>query len=139
MFRILKRRACDERGQSSVEIALVLPVLLLMLAGLVDFGRAFQAYIVVTNAAREGARYGSLFPDDADGIVDATTQGASDIGASLDADDIDINDLGAPPGGTIRVTVTYLLDTILGSVIGASSLTIRGSTAMVVFGMDVGP
>lgn len=45
-------------GQSLVETAIVLPILLLLLAAVVDFGRAFDAYIVLTNAVREGARFG---------------------------------------------------------------------------------
>ena len=51
-----------ERGQSLVETAIVFPILLLLLAAVVDFGRAFDAYIVLTNAAREGARYGAIHP-----------------------------------------------------------------------------
>src|SRR5436190_5518770 len=45
-------------GQAVVEFALVLPVLLLLLAGAVDLGNGFQTYIALTNAAREGAHYG---------------------------------------------------------------------------------
>jgi Flp pilus assembly protein TadG len=43
-----------------VELALVLPLLLVVIAGIVDFGFAFQRYEVVANAAREGARLGSM-------------------------------------------------------------------------------
>jgi Flp pilus assembly protein TadG len=49
-----------ERGTALVELALVLPLLLVVIAGIVDFGFAFQRYEVITNAAREGARLGSL-------------------------------------------------------------------------------
>jgi len=45
-----------EAGQSLVEFAMVLPMFLLMLFALVDFGRGFYTWLVVTNAAREGAR-----------------------------------------------------------------------------------
>lgn len=55
-------RRSRERGQSLVETAIVVPVLLLLLAAVIDFGRAFDAYIVLTNAAREGARFGSVRP-----------------------------------------------------------------------------
>jgi Flp pilus assembly protein TadG len=44
------------RGQSLVEFALVLPLLLLLLMGVFDFGRAIYAYNAVSNAAKEGAR-----------------------------------------------------------------------------------
>lgn len=54
------RRWHSERGAELIEFALVLPILLLLIAGVVDFGMMFQAYEVVTNAAREGARVGVL-------------------------------------------------------------------------------
>ena len=44
------------RGAAAVEFALLLPVFLLVIAGIVDFGRAFFTQITLTNAAREGAR-----------------------------------------------------------------------------------
>jgi Flp pilus assembly protein TadG len=48
-----------ERGAALVELAMVLPLLLVVIAGIVDFGLAFQRYEIVANAAREGARLGS--------------------------------------------------------------------------------
>ena len=50
----------NERGQSVIEMALTLPLLLLVVFGIIDFGFMFQRYEVVTNAAREGARLGVL-------------------------------------------------------------------------------
>ncbi|WP_162164488.1 TadE/TadG family type IV pilus assembly protein [Intrasporangium chromatireducens] len=52
---MLVRRRTD-RGASAVEFALVLPLFLLVIAGVVDFGRALFTQVVLTNAAREGAR-----------------------------------------------------------------------------------
>lgn len=46
-----------QRGQSVVELALLMPILLWFCLGLVDFGRAFYTHVGLTNAAREGARY----------------------------------------------------------------------------------
>jgi Flp pilus assembly protein TadG len=54
------RSRCGERGAALVEFALVAPLLLVVIAGIVDFGFLFQRYEVLTNAAREGARLGSL-------------------------------------------------------------------------------
>ena len=48
--------ALKERGAAAVEMAIVLPLLLLVIGGLVDFGRAFYLNAVITNASREGAR-----------------------------------------------------------------------------------
>jgi Flp pilus assembly protein TadG len=51
-------RACrDRRGQALAEFALVLPLVLLFMAGIIEMGRAWNIYQAVTDAAREGARY----------------------------------------------------------------------------------
>ena len=57
----LSRR--QDRGAAAVELAIVLPVLLLVLFGLIDFGRAFNANMALTQAAREGARVAALGGD----------------------------------------------------------------------------
>ena len=46
----------NRKGQSLVETALVLPIILLILTGIIDFGLVFNNYLVVSNASREGAR-----------------------------------------------------------------------------------
>lgn len=48
-----------ERGQSVVEVALILPLLLMILVGMVEVGWAMRAHLTVTSASREGARFGS--------------------------------------------------------------------------------
>lgn len=45
-------------GQAMVEFALVLPILILIIMGVFDLGRAIYGYNVISNSAREGARYG---------------------------------------------------------------------------------
>ena len=57
----------DDRGASAVEFALLLPVLLLIVFGIVDFGRAFNAQITLTQAAREGVRTYALTGDASQG------------------------------------------------------------------------
>jgi Flp pilus assembly protein TadG len=54
--RTLSRAWKDERGQSLAEFALILPVLLLLIAGIIEFGRGWNISQVVADAAREGAR-----------------------------------------------------------------------------------
>jgi Flp pilus assembly protein TadG len=54
------RRLRSERGAELIEFALVCPLLLFIIMGLVDFGFMFQRFEVVTNAAREGARMAVL-------------------------------------------------------------------------------
>ena len=64
------RRARPRGGQSTVELALLLPVFLLVLVGVVDLGRAFYRYAVLTNSVREGARIATFDQ------TEATIQGA---------------------------------------------------------------
>ena len=58
----LRRRVRSEKGAELIEVALTLPLLLLVLLGIIEFGFLFQEYEVVTNAAREGARIAALVP-----------------------------------------------------------------------------
>src|SRR5215469_14940436 len=48
--------ANSERGAAAVEFALLLPLLVMLIFGMIDFGRAINAQITITQAAREGAR-----------------------------------------------------------------------------------
>src|SRR5436190_22119522 len=57
--RKLKQHRTRPRGQAIVEFAIVLPVLLAMLFGVLEFGRMIFIYSAVTNASREAARFGS--------------------------------------------------------------------------------
>jgi len=56
-------RQQPEDGVALVEFAMVLPLLLVLAFGIIDFGRAFQTWITLTNAAREGARLGTVSQD----------------------------------------------------------------------------
>jgi Flp pilus assembly protein TadG len=55
------RRREDVRGQSLVEFALVLVPLFILLLGIIQFGFIFNTYVTMTNAAREGARTGTIY------------------------------------------------------------------------------
>ena len=58
----------SEHGQSMVELALTITILMILLAGVIDMGRAFFTYMAMRDAAQEGAAYGSLNPYDESGI-----------------------------------------------------------------------
>lgn len=51
------RKTWSERSQSVAEFSLVIPVLMLLALGIVDFAMGFKSYVELTNATREGARY----------------------------------------------------------------------------------
>ena len=60
-LRKLATLARDEEGQNLVEFALLLPVLMYVLMGIIQFGFIFAAYLTLNNAVREGARWGSIY------------------------------------------------------------------------------
>lgn len=61
--RFLSRGTRGSRAQATVEFALVSGLLLLLIFGSIDFGRLFFTWASMTNAAREGARFGSVHPE----------------------------------------------------------------------------
>jgi Flp pilus assembly protein TadG len=73
----------SECGSSLIEMAFIMPLLLLILFGVVDFGRAYYLAIEVAGAARAGAVYGSQYPTDTVGMTNATKLNAPDVPASL--------------------------------------------------------
>ncbi|MFH1484962.1 MAG: TadE family protein [Chloroflexota bacterium] len=62
----IRRCVQGQAGTGTVEFAIVAMVLVLLLLGTWDFGRLFNAWLVVTNAAREGARYGAIYGSERD-------------------------------------------------------------------------
>lgn len=61
MLKLIRaRRKNGEKGQALVEFTLLVPIFLLLLFAIVDFGMGFHAWITVTNSAREGARLGAV-------------------------------------------------------------------------------
>ena len=70
-------RRMGEQGASAVEFALILPILMLLIGGVVDYGRYFFTEIQLTNAAREGARAGIVLGDP---VLRATAAGSATPG-----------------------------------------------------------
>jgi len=68
MTRNVLRLRRDTRGTALLEMALALPMMLLIAAGIFEFGRAYQTWQIITNAAREGARI-AVLPGTTDSMV----------------------------------------------------------------------
>lgn len=95
-----------ERGAAAVEFALVVPMLLVLLLGIVEFSRAYHAQVAVSAAAREGARAMAI-QDDVDAAVDETVAAAPSLQPGLDASHVEVSSAGCTPGQTVAVTVSY--------------------------------
>ncbi len=118
-----KRIFCNisprNHGQSMVEFALILPVFVLVFAGIFDLGRAFYASITITNAAREGARYGTLNPKDQPGMRQAAIQEAQNSGITITNSNVSVTcpsfiaSSGCDRGQPLRVTITYLYNQMI--------------------------
>lgn len=111
-------RKARDRGTAAVEFALVLPVLLLIVFGIIDFGRALNAQITLTGAAREGVRLAALgYPDAAiQARVAAAAPGLSGLTATVTAS----CPPGAGPSADAEVDVSYSFSFItpVGAVVG---------------------
>jgi Flp pilus assembly protein TadG len=68
-----------DQGSSLVETALVVPLLMLLLLGAVDFGRAFYLSMEISGAAQGAAEYGIQYPYDTSGMHTAATTDAPDV------------------------------------------------------------
>ncbi len=77
--RLTRSLAGQQRGQALLEAAVTLPILLLIAAGIFEFGRAFQTWQVLTNAAREGARV-AVLPNPAEGSVETRVRAYMESG-----------------------------------------------------------
>lgn len=95
-----------DRGAAAVEFALLLPLLLLMVFGMIDFGLALHAKVTITQAAREGARLAAL--GQVSTVVKARTQGAA-TGLTVPAAAITVTTCAptAPVTADGSVTITY--------------------------------
>jgi Flp pilus assembly protein TadG len=104
---IFKRNKPGERGAAAVEFALILPILLLLVLGLVEFGRAFNVQISLTNAAREGARYMAIHNHEGDAKAAAIFAAPSVFNPEITEDDITISPSPCNVGKAVTVTIDY--------------------------------
>lgn len=121
----MKKRLRHEDGQSMVEFALILPVFLLILCGIIDFGWLFYNQLSLNNACREGARYAVV--NTAEGantqaiiehIENTTTTVFANDGVNIN---IEYSSPGDPTLGDVTVSLeaditffTPVLSTVLG-------------------------
>jgi Flp pilus assembly protein TadG len=129
--RVARQR---EKGQSLVEVAFLLPILILLLAVVIDASRAFDALIVLTNAVRQGARYASLEPNPSldqikqmvvDDVVGSGTNVTNMSDFSADHVSVDVD-----PGVAVTVTASYEFPLWFGGILGMPTLTLEKTAVM---------
>ncbi len=130
-MKLIKKNSFSERGQSFVELAISLVLLLMLLMAVLDFGRAFFTWIALRDAAQEGAIYGSIAPADQTQIINRVRSSSNtpvdltDTGAV----DVQVDATVACHGNQITVTVTFnnfeIATPFMSTILGTSSFPIR--------------
>jgi Flp pilus assembly protein TadG len=148
-----RRRLASETGSQLVEFALVLPILLLLIAGIAEFGFLFQSYEVTTNAAREGARLAVLPGNEEDDyakvvarVNDYMTMSGLPGTFTTAAVPQAVPILGGSTANGVRVTVTYTYDALfIGPIVSiinqtfADTITYQATALMRTHAEAVGP
>jgi Flp pilus assembly protein TadG len=123
----------DDRGAAAVEFALVMPILLLLLFGIIEFARAWNVRQTLTDAAREGARVAvvgnnmiprQLLEDSVRSIVNSAAQRAG-----LDANYLTVTPTGVGIGATAQVQVEYIYQPMITLVLQVP-ITMRTTAVM---------
>ena len=124
-MRTTKMNSKSERGQSMVEFAFGFVVLLLLLSGAVDGGRALFTYMALRDSAQEGALYGSINPNDTAGMINRVkAQSTSPINLATQYTSGDI-DFIQP--GEVRVETAYVGGTNTGCITEGIEVTVAYS------------
>jgi Flp pilus assembly protein TadG len=110
MNKKMIKKTKGQRGASAIEFAIILPVLLVILVGIMEFGYVMYAKEVITNASREGARRGIVFsdprPTDAE-IVQAVNDYCSNLIPTATVT-TQVTRVGDAAGDPLTVSVNYL-------------------------------
>ncbi|WP_416416623.1 TadE/TadG family type IV pilus assembly protein [Paenarthrobacter aromaticivorans] len=102
-----------ERGAVAVEMAILLPLLLLILVGIIEFGRVLNVQVSLTQAAREGARYAAVNYDkgglNVSGVALAAAPSLNGLGVTVTD-----NASSCKPGSNVKVTTSVSLTSMSG-------------------------
>ena len=122
------------RGQSIVELALTLPVLMVLMAGVLDLARAFSVAGICANAVREGARYGATNPTNTSAIKDRVIEEAAGAPITLDPSEVTVTTAsGTTSGNPITVEVKHDVQLLLAQALGFAPPTIVRHATMAIF------
>jgi Flp pilus assembly protein TadG len=114
----------SERGAVAVEFALVLPVLLLLVMGIMEFGRAYNAQLSLTHAAREGVRVMAISNDQAAART-AAKNAAVSLNPALADSNISFSPTSCSAGNQMTLTISYSLSSMTG-IAGPFTMTGKG-------------
>ena len=105
----------NEKGQAVVELALMLPILMLIICGIIEMGWLFSNKLMLSNISREGARFGVIYSLDSNQLQDIRDKVLSLIPAYAQNEvtvNVSYSDTITPRRGDIVVDVTYQAHTL---------------------------
>ena len=125
----------SQRGQSLVEVAITMVIMLVLLLSTFEFGYAFLYYITIKDAAEEGAIYGSLHPSSSCNTTLTSWVHNSSFSPVINISDpsittVAISRTGTTPGNTITVTVTHrysIITPLVSTVLGRNDIDLHAS------------
>lgn len=125
-------RLRSEQASSMAELALVLPVLLLLFLGVIDFGFGLRAYGGLTNAAHEGARWVTTHPADVNGALARVAVEADAVGIAASALTIELlpQQSSYQMGDTVTVRIRYNYPTQFGALTTIPAIPITAEVTM---------
>lgn len=153
LIQVNKTMKKQERGQSLIELAISLPIILLILLGTIDFGMALFSYSILRDAAQEGALYGSFNPSNTEEIENRARnilprsddeavfsspvdlRDTSNISIEIDVIGDDCQGITRGVVNSIQVNVIYqypILMPFAGNIIGSDTISLTGSATNVI-------
>lgn len=145
MKRQIGARQDGERGQSMVEFALMLVILLTILMGVLDLGRAYFAYIALQDAVAEGAAYAAVNPTcltpgpgacaDPDNVIWRTHNESPAGMVTSSSMQVQVLAADLTPGSTVTVSATYtqtLLTFVISSIVGSNQLPLQAQANSII-------
>ena len=131
---MIRRADSRDAGQSLVEFAILIPVLLVIVIGIFEFGRAWNIDQVLTNAAREGARLAVIQTSSLGDVQTVVSNRLVEAGLDPTLGVMTVDGIGDGYGTPASVTITYPYQfTFLGPIIsflGDGSETVPGSITL---------
>ena len=124
------RRRAGRRGQALVELALILPVIMILLMGVLDFGPVFYRYEAIANGAREAARQCAITKSLSSSQLGAVASNEAGAGITLTASSSPACNSSLVGGTPVTVTVSTVYQPVTGYF---PSLTLTATATMVVW------
>ena len=128
----MKRNLRQEQGNSLIEFTLLLPVFLLLVLGVFDFGNGYNTYIGMANAAREGALWLERYPNDRTGMEARINEEVGRVGLSSGSINVQLepDKTSFDSQEMVTVTVESNYPLLFGAITKFSNITLRTQTVV---------